>query len=117
MAHVTYPQPTLRAPRVHVPNSEAVSFALGGRRISGVLHKISTTGGLARLTHQVSAGTLAQIRLNTAVGPVSGIVELLKPDAHVGGTLQPFKFIVLRNDDHRRLSKMVQVLTDRGFSA
>ena len=70
-------QTKTRSPRVRVPNNESIRFNLGGHQVSAVLQKISLTGGLAQFTGSIGSATIAEAKVNTLSGPVSGLVEFL----------------------------------------
>ena len=104
-----------RAPRVRVPNNESIRFNLGGRQVQAVLQKISLTGGLAQFTGTIGSATLAEMKLNTIAGQVSGLVEFLPPPD--GTPTYPFRFIALSDEDFARLSSTIKVMQQQGFGA
>ena len=75
MPHFPQTLSKTRSPRVRVPNSEMIRFNLGGQQVSAVLQKISLTGGLAEFSHSIGSATIAEAKLNTISGQVSGLVE------------------------------------------
>jgi hypothetical protein len=115
MPHFPQAQSNLRSPRVRVPNSESIRFNLGGRQVSAVLQKISMTGGLAEFSSTIGSATIAEMKLNTISGQVSGLVEFLpSPD---GSATYPFRFIALSDDDYARLNSTIKVMQQQGFGA
>ncbi|HKD81413.1 MAG TPA: hypothetical protein VKH81_17090 [Candidatus Angelobacter sp.] len=114
MPHYPQAQPK-RSPRIRVPNSESIRFNLGGRQVSAVLQKISLTGGLAQFTTSIGSATIAEAKLNTISGQVSGLVEFLpSPD---GSATYPFRFIALSNEDSARLNNTIKVMQQQGYGA
>jgi hypothetical protein len=108
-------QSKTRSPRVRVPNNESIRFNLGGRQVSAVLQKISLTGGLAEFATSIGSATIAEAKLNTISGQVSGLVEFLpSPD---GSDTYPFRFIALSDQDHERLSSTIKMMQQQGFGA
>ena len=114
MAHFPQPHASVRAPRVRVPNSESVSFSVDGKRVPAVLHEISITGGLAQFSGPVRAGTLAELHMRSKSGPISGLVEMLRPDTRASRKMQPFRFVALDEKDHERLSSVLRQMIAQG---
>lgn len=115
MAHFPRPHPSVRAPRIRVPNTESVSFSLEGKRVQASLHEISTTGGLAQFNGVVSAGTLAKLQMKSKSGPITALVELLRPVTRPAGKMQPFRFVALDERDHERLAVVLKQMMARGY--
>jgi hypothetical protein len=109
----TESQTKTRSPRVRVPNNESIRFNLGGHQVSAVLQKISLTGGLAQFTGSIGSATIAEAKVNTLSGPVSGLVEFLP--AQVGSCTYPFRFIALSDQDYERLSSTLQYMRSQGL--
>lgn len=98
-----------------MPNSESIRFNLGGRQVSAILQKISMTGGLAEFSSNIGSATIAEMKLNTIAGQVSGLVEFLpSPDDNA---TYPFRFIALSDEDHARLSSTIKVMQQQGFGS
>ena len=106
-------QTKTRSPRVRVPNNESIRFNLGGHQVSAVLQKISLTGGLAQFTGSIGSATIAEAKVNTLSGPVSGLVEFLP--APVGSCTYPFRFIALSDQDYERLNSTLQYMQKQGY--
>jgi hypothetical protein len=115
MPHFPQAQTKTRSPRVRVPNEEAIRFDIGGHLVSAILRKISLTGGLAQFTGSLGDVTIAEARLNTASGPVSGLVEFLRPQKKTGPHAYPFRFLALSDSDHKRLKATLQVMRQLGL--
>jgi hypothetical protein len=106
-----------RSPRVRVPNEEQVRFDIGGRLVTAVLHRLSLTGGLAEFNNALgSEVTIAEVRLNTANGPVSGLVEFMRPQNKKTPQHYPFRFIALGDADYRRLDATLRLMRSKGLS-
>ncbi len=78
MPHFPQSHAKKRSPRVRVPNQETIRFNLEGRLVPAVLHKLSLTGGLAEFPGALGENMFAEAHLNTACGPVRGLVEILR---------------------------------------
>jgi hypothetical protein len=114
MPHFPQTLTKTRSPRVRVPNKESIRFNLGGQQVSAVLQKISLTGGLAEFTGSIGTATIAEAKVNTLSGPVSGLVEFLP--AQVGSCTYPFRFIALSDQDYERLNSTLQYMRKQGFA-
>lgn len=115
MPHFPQAQTKTRSPRVRVPNEETIRFDIGGHVVAATLRKISLTGGLAEFTGSLGNVTIAEARLSTASGPVSGLVEFMRPQKKSGPHTYPFRFIALSDADHRRLHATLQVMRKLGL--
>src|SRR6516225_1429664 len=103
MPHFPKTQSKARSPRVRVPNEETIRFNVDGRVVSAVLRKISLTGGLAEFPSALGDVSIAEARLETTSGPVSGLVEFLTRQKNNGPNTYPFRFIALSDGDYKRL--------------
>lgn len=111
MAH--FPQHTrMRAPRVRIPANESVKFNLGKRTVSAILQRLSLTGGLAQFHDEIGEHALAEVVLNTASGPVTALVELLKP---LDSSRRPFRFVALDDSDFERLVTTIRAMRQQGW--
>ena len=91
-------------------------MAEGGQRARAKLQSISVTGGLLQLPHQLSAGDFVEIAFHTQSGAIRGMAEMLKPTRmYQSACLQPFRFIALDDDDHRKLRMALESALDRHF--
>jgi hypothetical protein len=113
MPHFPQTQTKTRSPRVRVPNNESIRFNLGGHQVSAVLQKISLTGGLAEFPRSIGSATIAEAKVNTLSGPVSGLVEFLP--AQLGSCTYPFRFIALSDQDYQRLNATLQYMRKQGY--
>jgi hypothetical protein len=87
-----------------------------GQRSRGKLYSISVTGGLIKLAKPFDQGDFVEIGFETKVGTVIGMAEMLAPTRKAtDGTLQPFRFIALGDDDHRNLRMALQSVTDQSY--
>jgi hypothetical protein len=108
MTHFPQPHQKQRAVRVefHVRVPAAIRLE-DGRRHSGRLRKISLTGGLLRMSESLVTGTLVEVIFLSLGGPVLGLAELLTPVSATLKCLQPFKFIMIEDNDYRRLNSLI----------
>ena len=115
MAHFPQPHPTRRAARVQLGGSVPAAIRFDdGQRSRGKLYSISVTGGLLKLAKPFSQGDFVEIAFQTKIGTVIGMAEMLSPTRQAtDGTLQPFRFIALGDDDHRNLRLALQSVTDQ----
>jgi hypothetical protein len=105
MTHFPQPHPTRRASRVQLGDSVLAAIRLeDGRRAKAKLQSISVTGGLLRIAESLAQGDFVEVAFQTQSGPVHGMAEVLSPMRNVSdGVLQPFRFVAIEDDDHRRL--------------
>ena len=75
-----------------------------GQRTCADLQVISLTGGLLSLCQPVVQGSQVKVMFLTGAGSVLGGAEMLRP---VTNALQPFRFISLAAEDHRRLGTLI----------
>jgi hypothetical protein len=94
-----------RVPRAHLQgNTPAVLRFPNGKRTCADLQVISLTGGLLALPEPVVQGSRVKVMFLTGAGSVLGGAEMLRP---VSDALQPFRFVSLDADDHRRLGTLI----------
>lgn len=105
MTHFPQPHPSRRAARVQLGDTVLAAIRLeDGRRTKARLQTISATGGLLRLTESLVQGDFVEVAFQTQAGPVHGMAEVLSPMRQtLEGVLQPFRFVALEDEDHRRL--------------
>jgi hypothetical protein len=117
MTHFPQPHPTKRAARVQLGGSVLAAIRFDdGQRSRGKLFSISATGGLLKLAKPLSQGDFVEIGFQTKVGAVIGMAEMLSPTRKAtDGTLQPFRFIALGDDDHRNLRMALQSVADQSY--
>ena len=116
MTHFPQPHPTRRATRVQLADKTLAAIRLeDGQHAKGQLKSISVTGGLLRLGMSLEHGDFVEVAFQTQAGPVRGMAEILSPLRKAkDGVLQPFRFIALEDDDHRKLRTSVEHVMDRG---
>ncbi len=86
------------------------------RRTKAKLQTISATGGLLQLPSPLGNGAFVELAFQTQSGPVHGMAEVLSPlRKTTAGVLQPFRFIALEDDDHRRLRTSLDQVVDRSL--
>ena len=117
MTHFPQVHPQRRAPRIQVGGSvPAVVMLEDGQRTKAKLQTISVTGGLLRLARSLSQGDFVEVAFQIQGGQVRGMAEMLSPiRAASDGSLQPFRFVALGDDDHRTLRMAVDTVSDRSF--
>ncbi len=98
-------RPPWRVPRAHLEGlTPAVLRLPSGQRIGANLQTVSFTGGLLSLAQPVIQGSQVKLMFLTGCGSVLGNAEILCP---VSSNLQPFRFVSLAADDHRRLGELI----------
>jgi len=91
-------------------------MAEGGQRARAKLQTISITGGLLQLQHELATGDFVEIAFHTRSGAIRGMAEMLHPTRkYQSACLQPFRFIALGDDDHRKLRMALDSALDRRF--
>jgi hypothetical protein len=117
MTHFPQVHPQRRSPRIQLGGSVLAQVILeDGRRTKAKLQTVSVTGGLLRLAKSLGQGDFVEVAFQTQSGPVRGMAEMLTPvRAATDGSLQPFRFVALGDDDHRALRMVVDSAADRSF--
>jgi hypothetical protein len=117
MTHFPQAHPQRRSPRIQLGGSvPALVMLEDGQRAKAKLQTISVTGGLLRLARALSQGDFVEVAFHIQGGAVRGMAEMLSPvRAASDGSLQPFRFVALGDDDHRALRMAVDSVTDRSF--
>jgi hypothetical protein len=117
MTHFPLSNASQRSPRVKLNGSVAAAImAEGGQQARAKLQSISITGGLLQLQHELSSGDFVEIAFHTRSGPIHGMAEMLQPTRkYQSACLQPFRFIALADDDHRKLRMALDSALDRSF--
>ncbi len=105
MTHFPQPHPSRRAARVQLGENVPAAIRLeDGRQAKAKLQTISTTGGLLQLPRSLSRGDFVEVAFQTQSGPVRAMAEILSPMRKTNdGVFQPFRFVALEDEDHRRL--------------
>jgi len=107
--HFPQPHQNQRAVRVQFHSMKPAAFRFeDGRHGLGKLRTISLTGGLLRLSKPLVPGTLIEVIFMSNGGPVLGLAELLPPVLDTLTCLQPFKFIMIDDDDYQRLGGLIR---------
>ena len=81
-----------------------------GLQVRGELQVISITGGLLSLSSPLNQGTPVKLMFLADTGQVSASAEMLTP---ISGTLQPFRFVRIGEDDRHRLGAAIQSSMDK----
>jgi hypothetical protein len=115
MTHFPQAHPSRRAARVQLGATVLAAIRLeDGRRTKAKLQTISATGGLLQLPRSLGNGSFVEVAFETHSGPVHAMAELLTPTQKTtDGVLQPFRFVALEDDDHRRLRTSLDHVADR----
>jgi hypothetical protein len=115
MTHFPQPHPSRRAARAQLGDSVLAALRLeDGRRRKAQLQTISITGGLLRLEQPLAAGDFVEVAFQTQAGPVHGMAEVLSPTKkQADSVLQPFRFVAMEDDDHRRLRTSLDQVLER----
>jgi len=117
MSHFPQTNVTRRSPRVQLNGSIAAAImAEGGQRARAKLQSISVNGGLLQLPDELSTGDFVEIAFHTRSGTIHGMAEMLHPTRKLpSACLQPFRFVALADDDHRKLQMALDSALDRSF--
>ena len=116
MTHFPQPHPSRRAARVQLGSVLAAIRLEDGRRTKAKLQTVSVTGGLLQLPRSLGNGAFVELAFQTQSGPVHGMAEILSPMRKTtDGVLQPFRFIALEDDDHRRLRTSLDRVAERSL--
>ncbi len=69
-----------------------------------------------QLPRALAQGDFVEVAFQTQSGPVHGMAEILTPMRKTAqGVLQPFRFVALEDDDHRRLRTSLDHVADRSL--
>jgi len=117
MTHFPQVHPQRRSPRIQLGGSVLAQVVMeDGGGTKAKLQTVSITGGLLRLAKSLSQGDFVEVAFQTQSGIVRGMAEMLTPvRAATEGSLQPFRFVALGDDDHRTLRMVVDSAADRSF--
>ncbi len=117
MTHFPQPHPSRRAARIQLGATVTAAIRLeDGRHAKAKLQSISVTGGMLQMPSSLGQGDFVEVAFQTQSGPVHGMAELLTPIRRTtAGVLQPFRFVALEDDDHRRLRTSLDQVADRGL--
>jgi hypothetical protein len=117
MSHFPQTDAHRRAPRVHLNGTVAASIhGESGERARAKLQSLSITGGLLQVQSALSPGDFIEIAFHTRSGSIHGMAEMLPPAGkYQSACLQPFRFIALGDDDHRKLRMALDSVLDRQF--
>src|SRR5947199_7681624 len=108
---------TRRSPRVQLNGSVAAAIrAEDGQRARAKLQSISITGGMLQMPVELTSGDFVEIAFHTRTGAVHGMAEMLQPVRKFqSACMQPFRFVALADDDHRRLRMALDSALDHSF--
>lgn len=104
MTHFPQTDANRRAPRLQLNGSVAAAIhAEGGLRARAKLQSISITGGLLQVQHELSSGDFVELAFHSRSGPIHAMAEMLPARKLPTACLQPFRFVAIGDDDHRKL--------------
>jgi hypothetical protein len=116
MSHFPQADANRRAPRVRLNGSVAAAIHGEHGHARAKLQSLSITGGVLQLQAELSAGDFVEIAFHTRSGPIRGMAEMLPATRKLqSACVQPFRFIALGDDDHRKLRMALDSLLDRKF--
>ena len=117
MSHFPQQNLTRRSARVTLNGSVAAAvMAEGGQKARAKLQSISINGGMLQLQRELTTGDFVEIAFHTRSGSITGMAEMLNPTRkYQSACLQPFRFIALADDDHRKLRMALDSALDRSF--
>jgi len=105
MSSPSLPRSPWRVPRAHLDgHTPAVLRFPDGQRVGASLQVISLTGGLLSVPQALVQGSQVKLMFLAGGGSVLGGAEMLRP---ISDALQPFRFVSLAADDHRRLGTLI----------
>jgi len=117
MSHFPQTDANRRAPRLQFSGTVAAAIhGEGGQHARARLKSLSITGGLLQVPCEISPGDFIEIAFQTRSGPIHGMAEMLPAMRKFeSACLQPFRFIALGDDDHRKLCMALESAFDRRF--
>ncbi len=66
------------------------------------------------MSRSLGQGDFVEVAFQTQAGPVHAMAEILMPMQKTAeGVLQPFRFVAIEDDDHRRLRTSLDHVVDR----
>src|SRR6201982_881292 len=115
MTHFPQPHPSRRSARIPLGDSVLAAIRpVDGRRTKATLQPISVTCGLWPLPQPLGKGDFVEVAFQTQTGPVHGMAEVLTPTRKLDDSvLQPFRFVAIEDDDHRRLRTSLDHVVER----
>jgi len=106
-----------RPPRIRVPNNERALFVVDGQKFTGVIKRLSLTGGSAVLASGfIPQGTLAEMGLNTVFGKVTAQIQFLRTGADGVPLAQAFRFLDMDDSSRERFAAAAMQMESAGFS-
>jgi hypothetical protein len=94
-----------------------VIFTVDGRKMLGVVKRVSLTGGSVVLSRgTIARGTLADMHLNTIYGPITAQIEFLQTGADGLPSAQAFRFLSMDEVSRQRFTAAAEQMQRAGFS-
>ncbi len=85
-----------------------------GRQIRARMSQLSVNGGLLSFERPLDEGIKVTILFHLGTSTIRAHAEMLFPMWATKGCLQPFRFLDLSDDDHRRLTRELEALVRAG---
>ena len=68
------------------------------------------------MAHSLGQGDFVEVAFQTQAGPVHGMAEILSPMRKTNDcVLQPFRFVAIEDEDHRRLRTSLDHVVERNL--
>jgi hypothetical protein len=113
MTHFPQPQLRRRATRIQMPKPvSAIVVCEDGRHTNCKLQTVSVTGGLLQVGQPIGQDDFVELAFQTTSSTVHGMAKMLSPMPTPGRVMQPFCFIALDDDDHRKLQSLADLAND-----
>jgi hypothetical protein len=114
MTHFPQPHPGRRATRILMAKPvAAILVQEDGQHTNCKLQTVSVTGGLLQVGKPLLTGDFVELAFQADSSTVHGMAEMLTPMPKANGSLQPFRFIALDDDDHRALRMLADLAADQ----
>jgi hypothetical protein len=105
-----------RAPRIRVPQQQKAIFDVDKRKLVGIVHRLSLTGGSVLLAKgPIPEGTLGEMALGTVFGKVTAHIEFLHTGADGVPLAQAFRFLAMDDVSSKRFKTAAEEMQS-GFS-
>jgi hypothetical protein len=113
MTYFPKPQLRRRAARIQMPLPvAAIVVHEDGQHANCQLQTVSVTGGLLQVGQPIAQDDFVELAFQTTSATVHGMVKMLSPLQTAERVMQPFCFIALDDDDHRKLQTLADLAND-----
>ena len=114
MSHLSEVRSDQRSSRVKLGGSIlAVVLLENGRQVRAKMHQLSGNGGLLHLDKPLDESIKVEVVFHVGETSFRTPAEMLFPMWATKGCLQPFRFVAIEDDDHRRLRTSLDHVADR----